>query len=70
MQPVTDRNALEEAAGFELGGTPVSAKAFGSGHINDTFALTVAKPASDAAVTPTLPAVSASPPNPRPPPNT
>ena len=50
MQPVTDRTALEEAASFELGGTPVSAKAFGSGHINDTFALTVAKPASDAAV--------------------
>ena len=50
MQPVTDRNALEEAASFELGGTPISAKAFGSGHINDTFALTVAKPASDAAV--------------------
>ena len=45
MQPVTDRTALEEAASFELGGTPVSAKAFGSGHINDTFELTVAKPA-------------------------
>ena len=48
--PVSDRTALDAAAHFELGGNPVSATAFGSGHINDTFALTVAKPASDAFV--------------------
>ena len=47
---VSERTALETAAGFELGGKPVSAAVFGSGHINDTFALTVAKPASDAFV--------------------
>ena len=47
---VSDRTALEAAAFFELGGRPVSAVAFGSGHINDTFALTVEKPASDAFV--------------------
>ena len=47
---VSDRTALEAAAFFELGGRPVSAAAFGSGHINDTFALTVEKPASDAYV--------------------
>ena len=50
MEPVSERTALREAASFELGGVPVSAVAFGSGHINDTFALTVAKPASDAHV--------------------
>ena len=48
--PVSDRAALESAAHFELGGRAVSAAAFGSGHINDTFALTVEKPASDAYV--------------------
>ena len=48
--PVSDRTALESAAQFELGGRVVSAAAFGSGHINDTFALTVEKPASDAYV--------------------
>ena len=47
---VSDRTALDAAARFELGGRAVSAAAFGSGHINDTFALTVAKPASDAFV--------------------
>lgn len=47
---VSDRTALAAAAFFELGGRPVSAVAFGSGHINDTFALTVEKPASDAFV--------------------
>jgi hypothetical protein len=47
---VSDRAALESAAQFELGGRVVSAAAFGSGHINDTFALTVEKPASDACV--------------------
>ena len=48
--PVSERTALEAAADFELGGRPVSAAVFGSGHINDTFALTVEKPASDASV--------------------
>ena len=48
--PVSDRTALESAAHFELGGRAISAAAFGSGHINDTFALTVEKPASDAYV--------------------
>ena len=48
--PVTDRAAQEAAARFELGGRVISAAAFGSGHINDTFALTVEKPASDAYV--------------------
>ena len=47
---VSDRTALDAAAFFELGGRVVSATAFGSGHINDTFALTVEKPASDACV--------------------
>ena len=50
IMPVSERTALETAAGFELGGKPVSASVFGSGHINDTFALTVGKPASDAFV--------------------
>ena len=48
--PVSEHAALESAARFELGGRVVSAAAFGSGHINDTFALTVEKPASDACV--------------------
>ena len=47
---VSDRTALAAAGHFELGGRPVAATAFGSGHINDTFALTVEKPASDAFV--------------------
>ena len=47
---VSDRTALATAGSFELGGRPVAATAFGSGHINDTFALTVEKPASDAFV--------------------
>ena len=47
---VSSRAALEAAAFFELGGRAVSATAFGSGHINDTFALTVEKPASEAFV--------------------
>ena len=47
---VSERTALEAADFFELGGRAVSAAAFGSGHINDTFALTVEKPASDAYV--------------------
>ena len=47
---VSARTALDTAAFFELGGRAVSAEEFGSGHINDTFALTVEKPASDACV--------------------
>ena len=48
--PVSDRTALEAAVFFELGGRAVSAETVGSGHINDTFALTVEKPASNAFV--------------------
>ena len=48
--PVSDRAVFDAADRFELGGRIVSAVPFGSGHINDTFALTVEKPASDASV--------------------
>lgn len=48
--PVSDRAVFDAADHFELGGRLVSAVPFGSGHINDTFALTVEKPASDASV--------------------